>query len=156
MQYYQADTYQAQDSIGYLIKRAHLLLVDRLEMVIEGSGLTFTQWVVLMYLRDGLALNATTLCAKLRHDSGALTRVLDQLEMRGLVARERSREDRRAVALRLTDAGLAVVESLVPRVVEALNFALRGFSRAETLQMIHLLGRLISNCEVAEQAEARP
>jgi DNA-binding MarR family transcriptional regulator len=63
------------------------------------QGFTFTQWVVMMHLRDGLALNARELCVQLRHDSGAVTRVLDQLEARGLVQRERSLEDRREVKL---------------------------------------------------------
>src|ERR1700680_128988 len=107
MQHYRTETYKARGSVGYLIKRAHSLLIDHLATAVAGSDLTFTQWVVLMYLRDGLAINATDLCSQLRHDSGALTRVIDQLESRGLVHRERSREDRREVQLRLTDTGLA-------------------------------------------------
>lgn len=148
MQHYQPETYQARSSVGYLIKRAHALLVDHLEVALAGSGFTFTQWVVLMYLRDGLALNAADLCVKLRHDSGALTRVIDQLEARGLVVRERSREDRRAVQLRLSDEGMKTVVSLVPAVVEKLNFALRDFSRDEVSELTRLLTKLVHNVDV--------
>ncbi len=149
MQHYRPEIYQARSSVGYLLKRAHSLLIDHLESALAGSDITMTQWVVLMHLRDGLAINASDLCSQLRHDSGALTRVIDQLESRGLVQRERSREDRREVQLRLTDAGLDTVASLVPRVVDKLNFALRDFSRAEATELSRLLTKLITSLDSA-------
>lgn len=147
MQHYQPETYHARGSVGYLIKRAHGLLVDHIEGAVTPSGFTFTQWVVMMYLRDGLALNATELCVRLRHDSGALTRVIDQLEARGLVARERSREDRRAVQLKLTETGLQTVNGLVPAVVDKLNYALRDFTRTEASELNRLLVKLVQNID---------
>ena len=149
MQHYRPEIYQARSSVGYLLKRAHSLLIDHLESAVAGSDITMTQWVVLMHLRDGLAINASDLCSQLRHDSGALTRVIDQLESRGLVQRERSREDRREVQLRLTDAGLDTVALLVPRVVDKLNFALRDFSRAEATELSRLLTKLITSLDSA-------
>jgi DNA-binding MarR family transcriptional regulator len=133
--------------VGYLLKRAHTLLVDQLEAAVAASEITATQWVVLMYLRDGLAINASDLCVQLRHDSGALTRVLDQLEARGLLQRERSREDRRAVQLRLTAAGVETVAALIPAVVDKLNYALRDFSRAEAAELNRLLAKLIGSLD---------
>jgi DNA-binding MarR family transcriptional regulator len=138
--------------VGYLLKRAHTLLVDQLEAAVAAREITATQWVVLMYLRDGLAINASDLCVQLRHDSGALTRVLDQLEARGLVQRERSREDRRAVQLRLTAAGAETVAALLPAVVDKLNYALRDFSRAEAAELNRLLTKLISSLDPSKDA----
>jgi len=149
MQHYRTETYLARSSVGYLLKRAHLLMLDQLESVVAGSDITITQWVVMMHLREGLAINARDLCAQLRHDSGALTRLIDQLEARGLVQRERSREDRRAVQLRLTDAGLATLSSLLPKVVDKLNFTLRDFTRAEAGELNRLLSKLITSLEAA-------
>jgi DNA-binding MarR family transcriptional regulator len=145
--HYRPETYKARSSIGYLVKRAHALMLDRLEPEVARHGFTFTQWVVLMHLRDGLALNASDLCAQLRHDSGALTRVIDQLETRGLVVRERSREDRRAVQLRLTQAGQQTVRLLIPLVVDRLNCALRDFSRTEVVELTRLLNKLVDSIE---------
>jgi len=153
-QHYRAETYRAQRSLGYLLKRAHSLLADHLEPALAASGFTFTQWVVLMHLRDGIALNATVLCAQLRHDSGALTRVLDQLEARGLVQRERSREDRRSVELHLTELGSTTVEQLVPAVVKKFNSALSNFSRAELASLTSLLGKLITSLDASVRQAA--
>src|ERR1700682_1558350 len=149
MQHYRAESYKARSSVGYLIKRAHSLLIDQLEAAVAGSDITATQWVVLMHLRDGLAINASDLCAQLRHDSGALTRVIDQLEARGLVQRERSREDRREVQLRLTDAGIETVASLIPPVVDKFTLALRAFSRPEASELTRLLIKLITSLATA-------
>lgn len=150
MQHYRAETYRAKSSVGYLVKRANALVVELVEPGLAEHGFTFTQWVVMMYLRDGLAPNAKDICVQLRHDSGAVTRVIDQLEARGLVQRERSLDDRREVKLHLTDAGRKMVESLIPTVVNALNFVLREFSTAEVADLTRLLTKFIAGFDAAD------
>src|SRR3979490_2577969 len=141
-QYYQVSTYRAQKSIGYLIKRAHSLMLDVMEPVLEARGFSFIQYVILSWLRDGIAVNPKDICAQFRHNSGALTRVIDQLAERGLLERARRDRDRRKVELELTPAGRAVVETLIPLVVEKLNYALAEFSSAEVQEFKRLLLKL--------------
>ncbi len=153
-QYYHADTYTTHNSVGYLVKRAHGLCLDSLEPGLAEQGLTFTQYAVMMALRDNIALNPKDICIKLRHDSGALTRVLDQLEARGLVERSRSAEDRRAIELHLTPQGRAALQSVVPMVVDHINRAVQDFSHAEMDELLRLLNKLIlgTQTEVAQQS----
>jgi DNA-binding MarR family transcriptional regulator len=152
-QHYQPDSFAIRDCIGYAIKRAQALLINQIELAVASSGLTSTQWLILMYLRDGIAFNATNLCAQLRHDSGALTRVLDQLEARGLLERERSREDRRTVDLRLTALGLSTVEGLIPQVTHNLNEVLSEFSRTEVNELTRLLAKLTATLDRADAGD---
>jgi DNA-binding MarR family transcriptional regulator len=149
MRHYTADKYRAKTSVGYLVKRANALVVEGLEPALAEQGFTFTQWVVMMHLRDGLAPNAKDLCVQLRHDSGAVTRILDQLEARALLVRERSLDDRREVKLRLTDAGHKMVESLIPTVVDKLNEVLGDFSGAEVAELTRLLNKFIAGLNTA-------
>lgn len=144
MQHYRPETYRAKSSVGYLVKRAYALVVETLEPALAEQGFTFTQWVVMMHLRDGLAPNARDLCMQLRHDSGAVTRVIDQLEARGLVQRERSLEDRREVKLSLTPAGFEMIKSLIPIVLDKQNHVLRDFSSGEVAEMTRLLNKFIA------------
>ena len=137
--HYQASTYRAQNGIGYLIKRAHSLMLDVLEPVLEKHGFTFVQYVILSWLRDGIALNPRDICFQFRHNSGALTRVIDQLAARGLLERIRRDRDRRKVELQLTPAGREAVERLIPLVVQKLNLALEDFSSAEVEEFLRLL-----------------
>src|ERR1700744_6145510 len=120
-QHYQAATYKTQRAIGYLVKRTHSMMLDILEPVFAERGFTFIQYVIMSWLRDGIAVNPKDFCAQSRHDSGALTRVIDQLAERGLVERVRRDRDRRKIELQLTPAGRETIEKLVPLVGEKLN-----------------------------------
>jgi DNA-binding MarR family transcriptional regulator len=142
-QHYQVSTYKAQIGVGYLVKRAHSLMLDILEPVIEQRGFSFIQYVVLSCLRDGIAMNPKAICTQYRHDSGALTRIIDQLAERGLLERVRRDRDRRKVELQLTPAGRETIESLVPLVVGKLNEVLgEDFSKAEFQELLRLLVKL--------------
>jgi DNA-binding MarR family transcriptional regulator len=141
-QHYQASTYHAQIGVGYLVKRAHSLMLDIMEPVIEQRGFSFIQYVVMSCLRDGIAVNPKDICSHYRHDSGALTRVIDQLAERGLLERVRRDRDRRKVELQLTPAGRETIESLIPRIVDKLNEILTGFTKAEVQELLRLLMKL--------------
>src|ERR1700733_13989434 len=141
-QHYQVSTYKAQLSVGYLVKRAHSLMLDIMEPVIEQRGFTFVQYVVMSSLRDGIAMNPKVICTQFRHDSGALTRIIDQRAERGLWERVRRDRDRRKVELQLTLAGREAIESLIPLVVDKLNEVLTDFSKAEVQELLRLLVKL--------------
>jgi DNA-binding MarR family transcriptional regulator len=155
-QHYQASTYRAQKSIGYLIKRAHSLMLDVMEPVLEERGFTFIQYVILSWLRDGIAVNPKDICFQFRHDSGALTRVIDQLAERGLLERIRRDRDRRKVELQLTPAGLGTIEGLIPLVVDKLNLALADFSPAEFAEFLRLLVKLDNTLQSAVKPGMAP
>ena len=142
-QHYRVSTYKAQLSVSYLVKRAHSLMLDIMEPVIEQRGFSFIQYVVLSCLRDGIAVNPKAICTHYRHDSGALTRIIDQLAERGLLERVRRDRDRRKVELQLTPAGRETIESLVPLVVDKLNEVLgEDFGKAEFQELLRLLMKL--------------
>ncbi|HTB88701.1 MAG TPA: MarR family winged helix-turn-helix transcriptional regulator [Steroidobacteraceae bacterium] len=141
-QHYQVSTYKAQLSVGYLVKRAHSLMLDIMEPVIEQRGFSFVQYVVMSALRDGIAMNPKVICTQFRHDSGALTRIIDQLAERGLLERVRRDRDRRKVELQLTPAGRETIESIIPLVVDKLNEVLSDFSKAEVQELLRLLVKL--------------
>ena len=151
-QHYSAESFHLQDSIGYLVKRTQRLMHDRIESVFAEQGITFQQWVVLMHLRDGLATTTAGLCAEIRHDSGAMTRLIDQLAERGYIERQRQSADRRVVDLALTPSGRKMVESLIPLAVDTLNSALTGFTKTDVQQLQGLLRRLATR--VGEMNEA--
>jgi DNA-binding MarR family transcriptional regulator len=141
-QHYKVAGYRTQNGLGYLLKRSHSLMLDFIEPALEARGYSFIQYVIMAWLRDGIAVNPKDFCFQFRHDSGALTRVIDQLAARGLVERTRGERDRRTVELQLTKAGLDAVESLVPIVVDKLNVALGDFSAAEVKELLRLLLKL--------------
>lgn len=159
-QHYHASTYKAQSSIGYLIKRGQSMMMDVLEQLFAERGFSFVQYIILAWVRDGIAVNPKDICVQYRHDSGALTRVIDQLEERGLLERVRRGNDRRRVELQLTEAGRKTVESLIPLVVDKLNVALVDFSGEEVSELTRLLIKLNARLEAMldprASAESKP
>jgi DNA-binding MarR family transcriptional regulator len=147
MKYYSPRSYTARSSIGYQMRRGALLMREQLEQATASGGFTFAQWITLVLVRDDASLTPGALCHYLHHDSGALTRLLDQLERQKYLLRERSASDRRVVCLRLTSAGRKVIDTLMPAVVDRLNSALEGFTAAEVKTLDGLLGRLIMRLE---------
>lgn len=153
--FYTSETYTVRGSIGYLIRRARNLMTARVEHEFDAKQITFVQWIILMQLRDGLVSTAAELSRDMCHDSGALTRVIDHLEQRGLIERRRALTDRRVVELKLTDAGLAMVNSLVPTVVSLLNASLAGLTHDEVQDFTRLLNKFIDNIAAENLADAK-
>ncbi len=67
--------------------------------------LTYTQYIVMMVLWERREVNVKELGDCLYLDSGTLTPLLKRLEQKGLLSRERSREDERSLIVRITEAG---------------------------------------------------
>ena len=158
MKHYDPETYSSKNSLGYLLKVNHSLMLDCADRIFTAHDISFVQWIALKKLRDGSALTASDLCREMSHDNGALTRLLDQLEERGYVERQRSKQDRRVVDLQITDAGLLKVKELTPLVVDNLNVVLDPFTAEEFSQLIGLLDKLKTRLEqcAAEKTSDTP
>jgi DNA-binding MarR family transcriptional regulator len=106
-----------------------------------------------MGLREGVAETSADLARHLNHDAGAVTRVVDELEKRGLLRRERSKSDRRVVKLILTPQGKAVAKMHVPPIVNFWNRVTDDFSATEIKQLLALMTRLIARLEAEPMHE---
>jgi DNA-binding MarR family transcriptional regulator len=75
--------------------------------------------------------------------SGAITQRLDRLEEKGLITRERSLDDGRAVVVTLTEAGKAALDTALPDHLETERRLLEGLPAADREQLADLLRRLL-------------
>jgi DNA-binding MarR family transcriptional regulator len=132
-------------SVGHLMGRARASLLAGLDARLTRFGLTGMQFAVLKNLADGAARTAADLCRSMHYDTGAMTRILDRLEQRGLVRRERCREDRRVVFLHMTGSGRARMPRLLSAGTHVVDAHLAGFTAAEVEQLKAYLKRMIEN-----------
>ena len=150
---YTVDNHEPSRSIGYLVKRCGALMTQIAERRFESTNVSFTQWTTLMTLCNSAEpISATQLSNNCGHDMGALTRVVDELERRGLVRRERSRRDRRAVEIGITPAGRRQAESAKRVIVELLNELVAPYSDAEFTALVGLLQRMLVHLQSAAAA----
>ena len=119
----------------------------RREVAARGSalGLTPPQLQVLwrLWLEDGVLTSRLVEASEI--SSGTITGLLDRLEARGLVRRERSTDDRRVVRVYLTEEGRGLQEPIQQAVDEVNAAALAGFSPTEREQLMTLLQRIGEN-----------
>jgi DNA-binding MarR family transcriptional regulator len=152
--YYSLETLAPANSVGFLIKRCGVLMQQQAEARFASLSITFVQWLVLATLLRAECVSASHLSAELGHDMGALTRVVDELERRGLVRRARSTRDRRSVEIAITAAGRKQAQSAKRLLVELLNELVSPLSAREVDTLLGLLQRLLAHLQEKEQASS--
>ena len=153
--YYSASNYAMRNSVGYLMRMTSNLVLPQMEALFQDQELTFSQWTTLVALHDGRITTPGDLAQNICHDAGSLTRLVDQMVERGLVARGRSETDRRVVTLSLTPRGSSLVETLAPKVMNFWNELLSGFSHGEIDTLITLLTRLVLKADSKQGRKSR-
>jgi len=153
--YYSPGTYAMRNSVGYLMRMCSNLVLPQMEALFQDQELTFSQWTTLVALHDGRITAPGDLAQNICHDAGSLTRLIDPMVERGLVARRRSETDRREVTLSLTPRGRSLVEALAPKVMNFWNELLSDFTHAEVDTLISLLTRLVIVADAKQGKKSR-
>jgi MarR family transcriptional regulator, multiple antibiotic resistance protein MarR len=148
---YDQNTYEPRKGIGHLLVRARATLLAAIdeEMAADAQlgpiGVTSAQFVLLATVSMGDARSASDACRAMSYDGGAMTRLINRLEQKGLLRRTRPPNDRRIINLELTVKGAAALPVMRLAVIRVLNRFLRGFSLSEARQMEALLSRMLGN-----------
>jgi DNA-binding MarR family transcriptional regulator len=142
---YSAKTFDPRTGFGRLLSQVKMELMEALDRELAPLDITSAQYVILATLAEGPTDSASGLCKGVSYDPGAMTRMIDRLERKGLVRRIRCPDDRRRINLELTPEGKAVYPRLIESVVTVLNRYLRGFSRDEITQFETFLKRMLAN-----------
>lgn len=143
--FYDVTNYTPEESVSYLMKGALQAFYKSTDTEMQRFELTGKQWAPLLLIAKGCC-DTVASCARASYsDSGAMTRMLDRLETKGLIRRIRSVADRRVVNLELTDAGRVIAMQIPAQLVKVLNQHLRGFDPAELAQFKTLLRRFTAN-----------
>ena len=111
----------------------------------ESHGITSQQAALLLLSRLLKEPSAIKMASRLGTDAAGMTRLLDRLERKQLIARRMSPDDRRLVVVELGPRGKRVLPRLVPEFRWAENGLLDGFTKTETEQLSAMLRRLLKN-----------
>jgi DNA-binding MarR family transcriptional regulator len=102
-----------EEAILSILRTADVLMVPMNE-ILRAAGLSHSQYNILRILRGSApaGLSCGDIAERMIRRDPDLTRLLDRLETRGLVARARGAADRRVVLASITQAGLDLLASL--------------------------------------------
>ena len=120
-------------------------LVRRVDLHMQPLELTGMQWEPVLMLWLKRADTVAGLARVSQMGVASMTRMLDRLEEKDLLRRERSETDRRVVNLHLTPKGRKAASKIWPIVVEGMHIHLAGFRKEELAQLNELLGRMMAN-----------
>jgi len=114
--------------------------------VLAGMEITPLQYHALVFLsrQDGLTMG--DLCDKLLLAASTVTDLVDRIETAGYVVRDRCAADRRVIRIRLTQAGLRVVQEVRRVRGDWLDSLLEGMAEADQqclLTSLRQLGALL-------------
>jgi DNA-binding MarR family transcriptional regulator len=147
MAFYDTVPFLPESSIGYLSRRFTQAQAAALEPIFAAEGITMVHWSALIRIHFQGTTTGIEVARDLAYDKGAVTRLLDMLEARGLLTRTRDTDDRRCVNLTLTDAGREVAERCRAQVTQRWNAWLDDWQPAEVHQLIATLNRLRTRIE---------
>lgn len=149
---YDIETYQPRKGVGHLLNRVRTEMLLALDKALASDpelaplGLSAAQFIVIatLALADS-AKSASDLCKGISYDAGAMTRMIDRLEGKGLIRRNRRPDDRRVVYIELTEEGARAFPRMKVLSMGVVNRFLRGFSQAEARQLEGFLSRMLEN-----------
>ncbi|SFG78551.1 transcriptional regulator, MarR family [Duganella sp. CF458] len=86
---------------------------EELDTRLAPFDITAAQYVVLSTLHSGRATIAAQICKELSYSPGAMTRMLNRLEQKGMIQKAPAIDNRRIVHLELSDEGRRIFPSLL-------------------------------------------
>ena len=142
MKHFHPDTFQ-HCTLGLLLGRTAMLKDRIIERHMEPYGITAAQFKVLTIMAQFDVDTPAELCRHLSLDSGSMTRMLDRLEHKNLLTRQRSEVDRRQVRLVLTQAGQVLANELPTIGADAMNQLAQAISPQELQSLEDILKKIL-------------
>jgi DNA-binding MarR family transcriptional regulator len=109
-----------EDRAFIALQKAADKLAVQAEQLLKSNGLTGAQYNVLRILRgaEPQGLACSSIAERMISHDPDMTRLLDRMEKRHLITRQRQSDDRRVVKTRITSGGLGLLKGLDPTVRE--------------------------------------
>ena len=113
-------------------------VIRRYKPLLDELDLTYTQYVVMMYMWEKESGNVKEIGNALLLDSGTLTPLLKKLEAKGFITRVRSKVDERNLDIEITKEGMALRDKALTVPAEMSKCVALTKEEAETLcRLIH-------------------
>lgn len=133
---------ELRDEVGQIIETIIYLYTESRRITKElakRAQLTGPQLTVVKMLETIGELSLTELSEKIRAQNSTVTGIIDRMEREDLVVRERSKEDRRVVKIRLTPKGQELARDVPVEPMVIFRNALLALSKEEMQDLLKIL-----------------
>lgn len=139
------DTLKIENQLCFPLYACSREVIKQYKPFLDKLDLTYTQYITMMILWDKKQINVKELGRSLYLDSGTLTPLLKKLEAKGLITRQRSKEDERNLIVTITEAGEQLKADAV-HVPEQIGQCVK-LTEEEFRTLYNLLYRLLDTIE---------
>lgn len=136
-----------EKELHFLLLRAFHHSNRRVQQIAAEAGLCPGQPKILEYLLEHDGCIARDICSGCVLDKSTMTSLLARMEKQGLVRKEESGDDRRAVHIYMTEKGRTLAERIKLGCLHLDETALQGISQEERELIFRLLKQMIENLE---------
>jgi DNA-binding MarR family transcriptional regulator len=112
---------------------------------LAGLEVSAAQFVIIANVLKGHAKSACELCSFMDYDRGAMSRMIDRLETKGLLRRVALAHTRRTMALEVTEAGKAAFPKMQACLAQVVTRLLKGVSKAQVREVEKTLRQMLAN-----------
>jgi len=136
-----------EDQIFVALLKAADALASEVDQLIKANGLTSAQYNVMRILRGAgpAGLPCNTIGERMISRDPDMTRLLDRMEKRELITRERQTEDRRVVKARITDEGLKLLKKMDAPIRELHKSQFAHMTSARLKSLMDLLSEVAAH-----------
>jgi MarR family transcriptional regulator, organic hydroperoxide resistance regulator len=145
--------FDLEKALPYLVARAGTRMGQSFSRELKRFQLTLTEWRVCAALHHEPHQRLSQLAAHTSTEPSTLSRTVDGMLQRGLLVRDRSDEDGRALALSLTDEGRELTLRIVPLAQLFERVALAGLNAAQSDALRSMLRVVYDNLAVLDSGE---
>ena len=138
-------------AIPYLLARAGMRMGQAFSKELKPFDLSLTEWRVCVALQHKTHQRLSELASHTATEPSTLSRVVDGLLQRGLLVRDRSGEDARALALNLTAAGRDLTQRVIPLAQLYERVSLAGLTSAQADALRDMLRSIYDNMAVLDR-----
>lgn len=131
--------------LGFLVSGVRNAIWSAIERELQSLDITTAQYIVFNSIAQGRGRTISDLCRVLGYDSGAMTRLLDRVEGKGLVRRVANPDDRRSYLLELTPESSTLYPQARRRVEAVFKHLLAGFDEAQAAALKAALEKVLAN-----------
>ena len=131
--------------LGFLVSAVRSSIWNAIERELKPLDISAAQFVVFNSIALGKGRTIGEFCRLLGYDSGAMTRLLDRIERKGLIRRVTNPEDRRSYLIELTAESKTIFPQARRRVEAVFHRLLAGFSDAQAKALRRSLEQVLAN-----------
>ncbi|MEM3324344.1 MAG: MarR family transcriptional regulator [Metallosphaera sp.] len=124
------------------ISRVYRAAKRELNNRLESHGFSYVDFLILMQVRDS-PKSMVYLAKEVLMTQAGITAAIDRLEEKGLVKRERDKEDRRIINVQITERGVKATEEAIQVFNELAVDLVKDLSDEDKAKLIELLDKLL-------------